>query len=61
MVSQGMSLIKKMAENTDDGHQAGEKPASKSLMEEIRFYLQEMKGIEDPTTLSLFEKTEQTL
>ena len=50
-----------MAEGTSDGHPVGEKPASKSLTEEIRFYLQEVKGIENPTALSLFGKTKQTL
>ena len=50
-----------MAEYTGDGHHAGEKSASKSLMKKIRFYLQKMKSIENPTTLSLFEKTKQTL
>ena len=50
-----------MAESTSDGQLAGEKPAGKSLTKEIRFYLQEVKGIENSTALNLFEKTEQTL
>ena len=50
-------LRQKTAEYTGDSHPAGEKPASKSLIKEMRFYLQKMKSIEDPTALSLFEKT----